>query len=424
MVELREASRPGAGGSARRDDMLRRRSLIDWEQHVNERLGTDPAPRLSADLLPESGGWLPMRWVRVDASELTVLRDTPDGESESTQDGVPDAGPALFPVHPLIEPAFPAERMVTAGRFAVSASYRTVFYEPGPGDPFFGLAGPDQGLMLKLHLDEALPGIAGDRRLTPAKVAKCVALSRELPRALSACPRPHGLEVMRERLGLLLGDRGALLRIVPRAGVLPMFSFYSRDARSPDLPPVLLERLDALTGGPAQAADAFGELVAQPLVEGVLAGFQQGFSLELHGQNAVAVPGTSRLIDRVLFRDLESVVFFPGLRERQGLGGVDLDTNDPELIQHPRNPVRWFNRNLDHDVGRILRWSLIVLEREGYFGPRETRRASAALRETVRTLVRQFGLSDLARQGRWLPYSRSPYGNGRRPGHYYRTWFR
>ena len=420
MVELTRAVRP----AAEHDDVLRRRSLIDWEQHVNERLGTDPAPRLSADLLPESGGWLPMRWVRVDASELTVLRDTPGSEEHEPEDGVPRVGPALFPVHPLVEPAFPADRIVTAGRFAVSASYRTVFYEPGPGDPFYGLAGPGESLMLKLHLDDVLPGIAGDRRLTPAKVAKCVALSRELPEVLSTCPRPHGLEVMRERLGLLLGERGALLRVVPRAGVLPMFSFYSRDARDPGQTPILIERLDKLTGSPARAAAALGELLARPLVEGVLAGFQQGFSLELHGQNAVAVPGTSRLIDRVLFRDLESVVYFPGLRERQGLGPVALDTSDPELMQDPRDPVRWFNRNLDHDVGRILRWSLIVLEREGYFGPPEIRRATAALRQTVRTLVREFGLNDLARQGRWLPYSRSPYGNGRRPGHYYRTWFR
>ncbi len=405
-------------------DRLRQRSLMEWEQHVNERLGTDPAPRVSADLLPETGGWLPMRWVRLDREALYLLHDSADGQAPLPRAGDTPSGEALFPIHPLIEDAFPADRVVTAGRFAVSASYRTVFYEPDPGDPFFGLAGPGETLMLKLHLDDVLPGIAGDRRLTPAKVGKCVALSRELPRALAASTRPHRLEVMRERTGLLWGERGALLRVVPRDGAVPLFSLYSRDAREPGRPPVLIERLDALAGGPAEAAMAYGELLAEPLAAGVLAGFQQGFSLELHAQNAVAVPGTDRLIERVLFRDLESVVFFPAIRERLGLPPAPLDTSDPELIQEPRDPVRWFNRNMDHDVGRILRWSLNILEREGYFGPAERRRATASIRRTVRGLVREFGLEFLARQGRWLPYSRSPYGTGRRPGHYYRTWFR
>lgn len=406
------------------DEPMRQRSLIEWEQHVNERLGTDPAPRVPADLLPETGGWLPMRWVRLDASALTVIHD--EAEDQAPLPRAADTAPdeVLFPIHPLIEEAFPADRVVTAGCFAVSASYRTVFYDPAPGDPFFGVAGPDEALMLKLHLDDVLPGIAGDRRLTPAKVGKCVALSRELPRALAASTRPHRLEVMRERMGLLFGERGALLRVVPATGAVPLFSFYSRDAREPNRPPVLIERLDAIAGGPAAAAVRYGELLAEPLAAGVLAGFQQGFALELHAQNAVAIPGTDRLIERVLFRDLESVVFFPDIRMRQGLAPAPLDTSDPELIQEPRDPVRWFNRNMDHDVGRILRWSLNILEREGYFGPAERRRATASIRRSVRGLVSEFGLGFLARQGRWLPYSRSPYGNGRRPGHYYRTRFR
>jgi hypothetical protein len=164
--------------------------------------------------------------------------------------------------------------------------------------------------------------------------------------------------------------------------------------------------------------------VAEPLARAVLAGFEQGFSLELHAQNAVAVPGRERLIDQILFRDLESVVFFPELRADRGLSDLPLDTTDPELIQAPRIPVRWFNRNMDHDVGRILRWSLAVLEKEGYFGPRERNLAVMETRRVIRRTITEFGLEALARQGRWLPFSRSPYGNGRRLGHYYRTRFR
>lgn len=405
-------------------DIYEETSLIEWEQHVNERLGTDPAPGLSPDLLPESGGWLPMRWVRVPQADLCLLADGNQQPGIAELGLLTKDGEVLFPIHPLIEQAFPHERIIHAGRFAVSASYRTVFYEPEPGGPLCGLAGPAESIMLKLHLDDVLPGIAGDRRLTVGKVRKCVTLSRVLPESLSKASAPHPLRIMREQLGLLCGDRGALVRVVPRSGAFPVFSLYSRDNRSPDKLPILIEQLDRLAGGPSGAARSFGALLAEPLVRGVLAGFEQGFSLELHAQNAVAVPGSERLIDQILFRDLESVVFFPELRSRRGLSALPLDVTDPELVQPPRNPVRWFNRNIDHDIGRILRWSLFVLEREGYFGRRERSLAITQTRRVVRRLVAEFGLAELARQGRWFPYSRSPYGTGRRPGHYYRTLFR
>ena len=405
-------------------DFIGSRSLIDWEQHVNDRLGTAPAPPLSPSLLPESSAWLPMRWVRVDEHDVKAIFDSPEiARPLSAMVGDHDGG-MLFPIHPLIESAFPPERVVSSGRFAVSASYRTVFYEPEGRGPFTGFAGDGECLMLKLHLDDLLPGIAGDRRLTPAKVNKCVSLSRVLPHALAQGGRAHRLEVIREQVGLIYGERGVLVRAVPRCTAIPLFSFYSRDDRVPGSVPIIVKCLDQLAGGPARAAGALGEWLAEPLFEAVLAGFREGFSLELHAQNTLVVPDPDRLIGRLLFRDLESVVFFPDYRSQRRCPDLALDSADPELVQHPRKPNRWFNRNMDHDVGRILYWTLAVLEREGYFGRKELRTARASIRSTARRLIEQFDLEPLARQGRWLPYSRSPYGTGRRPGHYYRTMFR
>jgi len=156
----------------------------------------------------------------------------------------------------------------------------------------------------------------------------------------------------------------------------------------------------------------------------VLSGFRQGFSMEMHAQNTLISLLPSGQVGKVYFRDLESVVFFPELRVRHNIGPLELGHLGSELFQEPRNPARWFNRNLDHDVGRIFRWTLQVLEREGVFNKKNSRAAARRIQLTARELIDSFGLSEIARQGRWLPFSRSPYGNGLRRYHYYRTKYR
>ena len=86
--------------------------------------------------------------------------------------------------------------------------------------------------------------------------------------------------------------------------------------------------------------------------------------------------------------------------------------------------TRWFNRNVDHDLGRVFTASLDALERSGYFGPQERARAIQSVRAATRETVREAGLEPLNRPGRWLPVSRSPYGNGLGKGHYYRVRYR
>lgn len=398
--------------------------LVHLEQQVNERLGTDPAPALTADILPESGSRLPMAWAKVPRDRLRMLTDDP--AELDRLDGALDAGDnqRLFPIHPLLVDRYSSESVVYSGQFTVSASYRTVFFEPDAASPLQALVPPGERMMIKLHLDDALPGIAGDRRLTPQKVEKCITLSAMLPRQLSVA-KGAGFTVLRERFGVVHGERGAIFRSVPATGVLPVFSLYSRDASRPEDPPWLVARLKERFGDSHEAAEAFGELLAVPLVDPVLAGFGAGFSLEMHAQNTLVRPGQgANLFSEVLFRDLESVVVLPLWRAKLGLPPVELDDANPEYFTDPPIASRWFNRNVDHDLGRSLRWSLRVLEREGFFSTRDVVTATRSIRRAIRRCIGERGLYRLARPGRWLPYSRSPYGSGRRPGHWYRTEFR
>jgi hypothetical protein len=395
--------------------------LVHLEQRVNERLGTDPPPAIPGELLPEAGQWLPMTWARVPRDRLRMLAD--DAVELAGLDAALDAGDGLrlFPLHPFLKSRYAAESLIESGRFTVSASYRTVFFEPEAGTPLQALVPAGERLMIKLHLDDPLPGIAGDRRLTPQKTEKCIQLSALIPRQLPTVSEVC-FTVLRERFGLLHDERGAIFRRVPATGVLPVFSIYSRDASLPDNPPWLLARLQERFSTARSAAEGLGELLAAPLIAPILAGFRAGLSLEMHAQNTLIRPGQgNRLISEVMFRDLESVVVLRGLREAFGLPPADLDVANPEYFIAPEIATRWFNRNVDHDLGRSLRWSLRVLEREGYFSSREVDAARCSIRRALRCAIRAHGLERLARPGRWLPYSRSPYGDGLRTGHYYRT---
>jgi len=399
--------------------------LIHFEQHVNERLGTDSPPLLSEDLLPETAAWRPMTWVRLPLGELEFLSDDANQRSSLTNALDSGDGTAIFPVHPLVEHKYPPSSLVRHGRMAVSSSYRTVFVEAEVGSPLSSLVPAGHVMMIKLHLDDPLPGIAGDRRLTPNKVRKCVELSALLPKLLDVGTSENvTTEILREQFGILHKERGALIRFVPRRGIMPVFSLYSRSAMDSSGPPVMISIFRQYGWSPEMVANRLADWLARPILSTFLAGFRQGFSMEMHGQNTLIslLPGGQ--ITKVYFRDLESVVFFPEIRIQQNLCQIDLAHLGPELFQEPRSPTRWFNRNLDHDIGRIFQWTLRVLEREGVFDRELSRIAARRIQLTARMLIDEFGLNSIARQGRWLPYSRTPYGNGLRRGHYYRTRFR
>lgn len=398
--------------------------LIHLEQNVNERLGDNPRANIASDLLPEANLWRPLAWVRVPREEVLVLHDVSSELADilAALDG--GGGTILFPVHPLVALKLSPTSVVHRGRIAVSASYRTVFFEPDPECPLQSLITTGQ-MMIKLHLDDPLPGIAGDRRLTREKVTKCIELSGLLPKLLHARDTEHApLHILRERFGLVHEGRGAIIRLVPRRGLVPIFALYSRDRTEQQGRPMIVSLVERLGWSARDTARNLAGWLAEPILKAVFAGFRQGFALELHGQNTLISLKPSLEVDQVYFRDLESVVYFPELRERHGLAPLDLQHLGPELYQEPRNPTRWFNRNVDQDVGGTFYWTLRVLEREGIFSGHEVRVATRYIKETSRRLIADFGLERTARQGRWLPFSRSPYGTGRKRGDYYRTRFR
>ena len=279
-------------------------------------------------------------------------------------------------------------------------------------------------MMIKLHLDEPLPGIPGDRRLTPDKIRKCVQLSAELPAMFTASRQVHRLSVLRERVGIIQGDRGAIIRLVPREQVFPLFALFSIDETRPSDPPILIRELEKRGIGARQVAETFGTMVAEPLLRAVLAGFDLGISLELHAQNALGVSSPQQLVESVIFRDLESVQFFPRLRAARDYGKVGLDIRNPELVPRPATPRRWFNRNVDHDVGRILRGALTMLRFQGVLSKEQYRAAVRSCQRTYRSLIDEFDLGGLDGVGRLMPLARAPYGKFWSRGGYYRTEFR
>ena len=398
--------------------------LIHLEQQVNERLLSDPRPQLPPFLIPEIGTWRSLTWIRAPTEQIRILCDDP-AESDAWRTAL--AGPAdtvLFPIHPLLEPLCDHEACVKSGQFTVSASYRTVFFEPDGKAALRECVPEDCLTMIKLHLDEPLPGIPGDRRLTADKIRKCVQLSAAICKAINATHLRHSLTVLRERMGMIYGQRGALFRCVPRRGVLPLFALYSRDLTDKSSPPLLLGELERRRFGAHQAAACFGELIAEPLLRALFAGLDQGFALEMHGQNTLVSIGADSLINRVFFRDLEGVQFFPRWRASRGHPPLALDLDNPELQPRPATPHRWYNRNVDHDIGRTLRNCLAVLQRSGYFSRHDVAVAIRSCRATHRRVVREFHLGSIDRAGRWLPFSRAPFGTGLRRGDYFRTQFR
>jgi hypothetical protein len=155
-----------------------------------------------------------------------------------------------------------------------------------------------------------------------------------------------------------------------------------------------------------------------------LLGFREGFSLEMHAQNVVFQPGESALIDRVFVRDMEGVIFSNRYRAAQGLEPMFTDYRNDALISDYKSMTRWFNRNVDHDIGRVFTATLNALVDGGYFSDRERAIAVRSIRATMRESVTEARVGRLNLPGRLLPVSRSPYGHGLSKGHWYRSRYR
>lgn len=398
--------------------------LRHYEQQVNDRFMTSQPPAIDERLLPENARSLPLAWRRIPMNSIETFASTRGG-IEPLLPSLTDDGSVMMPVHPLSEYRYGTDELTYSGHIQFSASYRTVFYEPEAGGILQDWIPSGQSLMIKLGLDEPLPGIPGDRRLTRDKIEKCILLSDALPIELENDPLASRLDIVPEFFGMSCQDHGVIFRLLPETGVMPLFSLFSVDRTSPDESPIIVSRLQSIYQGDAkEIARNIGMQLAQPLIESLLAGFRAGFSLEMHAQNTLISLGEKNLIGRVFFRDLEGVVFSNNFRVERNLEPLFSNTDNDELVWDGNSMRCWFNRNLDHDLGRVFEGALTVLVARGVLNEKEKNIAIASIRKVTRDAIRSAALTNMAWPGRVLPYSRAPWGNGMRPGHYFSTRFR
>ncbi len=398
--------------------------LRHYEQQVNDRFMTSQPPAIDERLLPENARSLPLAWRRIPMNDIEAFSSTCAG-IQPILPFLTDDGFVMMPVHPLSEYRYRTDELTYSGHIQFSASYRTVFYEPEAGGILRDWTPPGQSLMIKLGLDEPLPGIPGDRRLTRDKIEKCILLSDALPVELENDPLASRLDIVPEFFGMSCQDHGVIFRLLPETGVMPLFSLFSVDRTSPNDAPIIVSRLQSIYQGDAkEIAQNIGMQLAEPLVESLLAGFRAGFSLEMHAQNTLISLGENNLIGRVFFRDLEGVVFSNKYRVERSLKPLFSNIDNDELVWEGNSMRCWFNRNLDHDLGRVFEGALTVLVARGVLDGKEKSIAIASIRKVIRDAIRSAALANIAWPGRVLPFSRAPWGNGMRPGHYFATRFR
>lgn len=78
--------------------------------------------------------------------------------------------------------------------------------------------------MIKVHLEQSLTGVPGDRRLTRDKIEKCVLLSDKLAAVAAEDPLARRPSIVPEFLGVSHCDGGALYRLVLEGGLIPTFA--------------------------------------------------------------------------------------------------------------------------------------------------------------------------------------------------------
>ena len=398
--------------------------LIFYEQRVNNRFGTSPGNSIPDFMRPENEEELQLAWYRAPVAAAEVFVEQPFDEATVRKELLRDDH-LLFPVHPLEESKLKPGDIVRSGHIRFSASYRTVFYRPEPDGPLSSIHKPGLCTMLKLNLEHSLPGIPGDRRLSRDTVQRCVLLGNILERELSRLCPGSVLRIITEPIGIFVDDAGTLVRPVPDQGIVPLFSLYSADPTCPDNFSLIDVEMRRRFGDKSlDCAMQFGEEVGAPLIKALLDGFRCGFSLEMHAQNTLVSVGAKRLIDKVFFRDLEGALVSNPLRTRLGLDPVLLPGGNVFGGQDDFPIGHFFNRNLDHDVGRVFRGCISALRTSGYFSEKDGHIAVKSIRSVVRKALADADLPIPQASGTLAPFSRAPWGSGLRPGHWFRTEFR
>ena len=184
----------------------------------------------------------------------------------------------------------------------------------------------------------------------------------------------------------------------------------------------ILRKAKATTG--ADMIKLFGSIFIEPLVFSLLSAFRQGFSLEMHMQNVLMHFSEQGLVENVYYRDLEGVIFSREFRYKHGLPELFGNDNNAELFKNSNKFRRYFNRNFDHDLGRIFENLLIALNRSNVFRTNEIPVIVKSVRKTIHKAMQKYDFKKWVFLNHWLRVSRTPYGNGIHPSHYYFCKFR
>ena len=399
-----------------------------FEQYVNDRRRSSScATSLPPDLIPGTAPKRSMLWVVLPKNEVRILTDASDGKIPAYCNNLIDGrkNVVYFPIHPLEIDAYKGYQIIESGSAIISASYRTFYYDLNSSSPIKFAPPKNSQLLIKLHLEKPLSGVEGDRRLTPDITQKCILFSRELNKLKKRGKLYSNLMHAREEVGLLHGDRGAIIRRMPAGQLIPAFSLSSLDRKDLSreiLSISILRRAQETTG--RGSAELFSEIFAKPLFESLFSAFLQGFALEMHMQNTLFEFKSNGFVKNIIYRDLEGIVFSNMYRSGHGLTELFKNYEITELHKDSHKFRLFFNRNLDHDISRILMNIIDANLEQGFWNLEEVRIAVKSVRRVLRKALSRYGLTWWSFWPRILKISRTPYGNGTRRFHYYKCRFR
>lgn len=403
--------------------MLNDEQLIVFEKYVNERSRTFGAAGVPDELIPEKSHPRPMLWALVPIEEVEFISS--EHIIYNNMSITRDKNICLFPIHPLEAERYSNYQIVQSGNMQITASYRTVLYHPDPGGPLSDYASSNELLMLKLHLNNPLPGVPGDRKLTKEKISKCIAFSDALTTLKSKGCLSESLMIVKEELGIVHNDCGTIVRRLDNKNCIPGFSLFSRDQRFPERDPICVDLVKNSTNHNAdQVARDFGKMYAKPLIDALFSAMREGFALEMHGQNFLVTLKENGAINKVYYRDLEGVIFSSEFRKKSGLANLGLNEENQEMKTSFKRYKLFFNRNFDHDLGRFWRNLLDSFKQTGYFNDTNIKIAVNSIRATARISAKEFDVEDLFKCGSLFRFALGPYGPWYRRSSYLSCMFR
>lgn len=206
--------------------------FVEFEQFVNNRKRIIGDPKIPYEFTPESGLKHDLVWVLVSFDQVKFLATRSSMIGERLAKAVTIQEPekkVIFPIHWFQEQYYRSQEKVELGKGVVSSSYRTIFVEFDKSNAQYPFLDHMESYMLKLHLENGLPGIEGDRRITEDVAMKCLRKSDHLALLKQKGYFPDFFDFMPEEFSIIYENRGVIFRRIVDHDVIPAFSLFSRN---------------------------------------------------------------------------------------------------------------------------------------------------------------------------------------------------